>query len=68
MIRTDSLDAVIAKHVKCKMSKKKRINIVSSKTKVPAIASKFPPRDERYGEEKSIETIILSVRLLRQKI
>ena len=50
------------------MSKKKGINIVSSKTKVPAIASKFPPRDERYGEEMSIGTIILSVRLLRQKI
>ena len=34
------------------MSKRRSINIVSSKTKVPAIASKFPPTDERYGEDK----------------
>ena len=34
------------------MSKRRSINIVSSKTKVPAISSKFPPTDERYGEEK----------------
>ena len=34
------------------MSKRKSINIVSSKTKVPAIASKFPPTDDRYGEDK----------------
>ena len=50
------------------MSKRRSINIVSSKTKVPAIASKFPPKDERYGEDKSIGTIVLSVRLLRRKI
>ena len=34
------------------MSKSRSISIVSSKTKVPAIASKFPPRDKRYGEDK----------------
>ena len=34
------------------MSKKRSINIVRSKTKAPAIASKFPPTDERYGEDK----------------
>ena len=34
------------------MSKRRSINIVSSKTKVPAIASTFPTTDERYGEDK----------------
>ena len=34
------------------MPKRRSISIVSSKTKVPAIASKLPPRDKRYGEDK----------------
>ena len=50
------------------MSKRRNINVVSCKTKIATILSKFPPTNERYGEDKVNWEIILSVRLLRHEI